>query len=255
METIEIASVQNDLVKFAVKLQNSRFRKSQKLIFADGQKTIQGFIDDGIVFDYFFIKKGCQINNNLKTHKLVYVTDEILKKITTTKSPCDVAGIIKEKEINTKIFYNLNKIALIENIKDAGNLGTIIRSAVAFGIDGIILFDDCVDLYNSKTIRATAQNIFKIPIITTKDINFIIDLKKTHKLISTVVDSKNNLFNYKFEDKFMIAFGSEADGLSDKIVNLSDEKLSIPMENDVESINLAICASIVFAMTKINHEI
>lgn len=255
METIEITSVQNDLVKFAVKLQNPRFRKSQKLIFADGQKTIQGFIDDGIVFEYFFTKKDNPIAKKIKAKKLVYVNNEILKKITTTKSPCEVAGIIKEKEINKNIFFELDKIALLEDIKDAGNLGTIIRSAVAFGVNGIILFNDCVDLYNSKTIRATAQNIFKIPIITTKDINFIIDLKKTHKLISTVVDSKNNLFNYKFEDKFMIAFGSEADGLSDKIVNLSDEKLSIPMENNVESINLAICASIVFAMTKINHEI
>lgn len=253
MEIIEITSTQNDLVKYSVKLQNSKFRKSQKLIFADGQKTIEGFINDGIVFEYFFCKKDNILSKKVKTKKLIYVTDEILKKITTTKSPSDVAGIIKEKEIDKIIFYKLDKIALLENIKDAGNLGTIIRSAVAFGIDGIILFDECVDLFNSKTIRATAQNIFKIPIITTKDINFIKNLKKTHKFISTVVDGKNDLFKYNFSDKFVLAFGSESNGLSTKIVELSDEKLSIFMENNVESINLAICASIVFALTKINR--
>lgn len=253
MEIIQITSTQNDLVKYALKLQNSRFRKSQKMIFADGQKTIEGFIDDGIVFEYFFIKKDNPIAEKIKAKKLVYVSDEILKKITTTKSPCEVAGIIKEKETDKSIFFKLDKIALLENIKDAGNLGTIIRSAVAFGIDGIILFNDCVDLYNPKTIRATAQNIFKIPIISTKDINFIRELKNTHKIISTVVDSKNDLFKYKFDDKYIVAFGSEADGLTDRIVNLSDEKLSIFMENNVESINLAICASIVFATSKINR--
>ena len=253
MEIIQITSTQNDLVKYALKLQNSRFRKSQKMIFADGQKTIEGFIDDRIVFEYFFIKKDNPIAEKIKAKKLVYVSDEILKKITTTKSPCEVAGIIKEKETDKSIFFKLDKIALLENIKDAGNLGTIIRSAVAFGIDGIILFNDCVDLYNPKTIRATAQNIFKIPIISTKDINFIRELKNTHKIISTVVDSKNDLFKYKFDDKYIVAFGSEADGLTDRIVNLSDEKLSIFMENNVESINLAICASIVFATSKINR--
>ncbi len=253
MDIIQITSTQNDLVKYALKLQNSRFRKSQKMIFADGQKTIEGFIDDGIVFEYFFIKKDNPIAEKIKAKKLVYVSDEILKKITTTKSPCEVAGIIKEKETDKSIFFKLDKIALLENIKDAGNLGTIIRSAVAFGIDGIILFNDCVDLYNPKTIRATAQNIFKIPIISTKDINFIRELKNTHKIISTVVDSKNDLFKYKFDDKYIVAFGSEADGLTDRIVNLSDEKLSIFMENNVESINLAICASIVFATSKINR--
>ncbi len=253
MEIVEITSVQNDLIKFALKLQKPRYRKSQQLIFADGQKTIEGFINDGIVFEYFFVKKNNNLIDKVKAKKLVYVTDEILKKITTTKSPSEVAGIIKEKSQDRNIFYSLDKIALLENIKDAGNLGTIIRSAVAFGVDGIILFGDCVDLYNSKTIRATAQNIFKIPIISLKDISFIKDLKKSHKLISTVVDGKNDLFKYKFKDKYILAFGSEANGISDKIAELSDEKLSVFMENNVESINLAICASVAFAFAKINH--
>ena len=116
-------------------------------------------------------------------------------------------------------------------------------------MDGIILLGDCVDIYNSKTLRATAQNMFKIPIIKT-DIEFIKKLKKTHKLISTVVNSKDDFFEYKFENKFVIAFGSEATGLSENIINLSDKKLKIFMDNDVESINLGVFASIAFASIK-----
>ena len=250
MNTIEITSTQNDLVKYAVKLQDSKFRKSEKLILLDGAKTIQGIIDTGACFEYLFIKKDNELSKKAKVNKLVFVNDEILKKISTTKSPTDAIGIIREPKIKQEDFFSLNKVALIDGIKDAGNLGTIIRSAVAFSIDGIVLYGDCVDLYNTKTIRATAQNMFKIPIIAIKDISFIKELKKDKKLISTVVNSNNDILNYNFDEKFIIAFGSEATGVSDEILNLSDEKLTFKMDNEVESINLGVCASVTFALMK-----
>jgi len=250
MKTFEITSTQNDLVKYAVKLQNSKFRKSEKLILADGEKTLMGFINSGVEFKYLFIKKEDNTFKKACVENLVYVNNEILKKISTTKTPTNAVAIIKEPEINKEIFFNLDKIALIDGIKDAGNLGTIIRSAAAFSIDGIILFNDCVDLYNSKTIRATAQNIFTIPVISTKDLNFIKELKKNHKLISTVVNSKNDFMKYSFEEKFILALGSEACGISKEIENLSDDKLTLLMDNSVESINLGVCSSIAFALIK-----
>ncbi len=253
METQKITSTQNNLVKFAIKLQNPKYRKTEKLILLDGEKTIQGIIENKIEFEYFFAKEDYDIKN-AKIKNYIQVTDEILKKISTTKTPTTAVGIIKEPQIEKNIFKKLNKIALIDGIKDPGNLGTIIRSAVAFSIDGIILFNDCVDLYNSKTIRATAQNMFKIPIIHTSDINFIKTIKSDKKLISTVVTTKNELFNYKFDEKFIIAFGSEADGISEEILKISDEKVTLKMDNNVESINLGVCASITFALCKINKK-
>ncbi len=251
MNCLEITSTQNDLVKYCVKLQNSKFRKLEKKILLDGDKTIEGLICDNVEFEYIFLKKE---NNRkeIRAKNIVFVNDEILKKITTTKTPSNFAGIIKEKQIDVEIFKSLKKIALFENIKDAGNLGTIIRSAAAFGMEGIILFGDCVDLYNPKTIRSSAQNMFKIPIISTKDYEFIKDLKHSHKFISTVVEGGKDFFRYRFKDKFVLMFGSEADGLSERLDKLSDERLSFIMENSVESLNLAICASIAFSFIKLN---
>ena len=107
-----------------------------------------------------------------------------MNKISTLKTPTDIAGIIKEPDINKDIYFDFEKIALIDSIKDPGNLGTIIRSAAAFSIQGIILYGDCVDIYNSKTIRATAQNMFKIPIIKA-DLKFIKKLKDKFKIVAT----------------------------------------------------------------------
>lgn len=250
MKTFEISSTQNDLVKYCVKLQDSKFRKKEKLILVDGSQTLVGFIQDGITFKYLFLKKENPLKNKAKIENLVFVNDEILKKISTTKTPTDAVGIIEEPIIDKNIFKNLNKIALIDGIKDAGNLGTIIRSACAFSIDGIILFNDCVDLYNTKTIRSSAQNIFKLPIIKTSDVEFIKELKKTHTIISTVVDSKCEFFDIETKDKFIIALGSEANGISKIIADLSDEKVTIKMDNNVESLNLGVCASIAFAFLK-----
>jgi len=250
MEIVEITSLQNNLIKFCTKLQNSKFRKEQKLILLDGEKTIQGIIQDNTSFEYLFVKKGSQFENYTNIKTLVYVTDEILKKISTTVTPSLCVGIIKEQEVNQEEFLNLRKIALLEEVKDAGNLGTIIRSAVAFSIDGIVLFGNCVDLYNSKTIRAAAQNMFKIPIVQTKDFSFVNKLKENHKLLATVVDTKNNFFDYDFDEDYVLLFGSEAQGLSEQMKNISDCSLTLPMDKKVESINLAICASITFALAK-----
>lgn len=249
-----ITSTTNDLVKFCTKLTEAKLRKKEKLIFLDGEKTLTGLVEDGFEFEYIFLKEDNILLNQIKSKNLakniVLADDKVLKKISTTKSPCSIAGIIKEPEINQNSFLNLNKIALIDGIKDPGNLGTIIRSACAFSIDGIILFNECVDLYNTKVIRACAQNMFKIPIIQTSDLNFIKKLKENHKLVSTVVDGENDLFKYNFCDKFILAFGSEARGLSSEIIKLSDDKITMPMDNNVESINLAVCASITFAIIK-----
>ncbi len=252
MEEIEIKSTQNDLVKYVVKLQNAKFRKANKLIFVDGDKTMVGLIDDGVEFEYIFLKKDNRYLNKIKAKKIIYVNDKILDKISSVVTPCSMVGIIKEPEVNFSDFLKFNKIVLLDGIKDAGNLGTIIRSACAFLVDGIILVNDCVDIYNSKTIRSAAQNMFKIPIIHS-DVNLIHQLKKTHTLISTVVNSKNDITNYKFPEKYIVAFGSEASGLSEEVIKLSDDKVTLLMDNNVESLNIAVFASITFAMMKLNQ--
>jgi len=248
---IEITSTQNNLVKYCVKLQNAEFRRSEKVILIDGDKTIQGLIAEKKEFEYIFLKKE-DYTPEINSKNIVFCNDAVLSKISTLKTPAKISGIIKEPSIDKNIFLNMNKIALIENIKDPGNLGTVIRSAAAFSIEGIILTGDCVDIYNSKTIRATTQNMFKVPIIKA-DLDFIKKLKKTHTLIATVVNCDNDILKYKFSEKFIIAFGSEADGLSEVLTSLSDKKLTMKMENGVESINLGVFASIVFAYIKNIH--
>ena len=92
--------------------------------------------------------------------------------------------------------------------------------------------------------------MFKIPVLKTNDIDFIKKFKKTHKLISTTVNSKNDFIKYNFPSKYIIAFGCEASGLSEDFLKISDENLTLKMDKNVESLNIAVCCSVVFALIK-----
>ena len=107
-----------------------------------------------------------------------------------------------------------------------------------------MLFGDCTDEYSPKTIRSAAGNIFKIPIVHAS-IGELIELKKTHKMLTTVVNSKNSITNLETKKPSVIMFGSEAQGLCKELLSVSDISYTIPMKEGVESLNLAISAGII----------
>ena len=149
-----------------------------------------------------------------------------------------VAQKIKEKEIGEKIL-------ILEDIQDPGNLGTIIRSACAFGIDTIVLSPKTVDLYNPKVIRATQGMIFHINIIVREVIPFIEEIKKdNYKIVGTRVTDGKDVRQSKTYSHYALIIGNEGRGMSSEIQELCDEYLYIKMNEQVESLNAAVAASI-----------
>ena len=170
-----------------------------------------------------------------------YVSKEILKKLSSMESYSNVMAVaqkIKEKEIGEKIL-------ILEDIQDPGNLGTIIRSACAFGIDTIVLSPKTVDLYNPKVIRATQGMIFHINIIVREVIPFIEEIKKdNYKIVGTRVTDGKDVRQSKTYSHYALIIGNEGRGMSSEIQELCDEYLYIKMNEQVESLNAAVAASI-----------
>ncbi len=237
-------NLSNNKIKEIKKLHLKKYRDESGFFMAEGEKPLEEILNSNIeIIDIYSVKK---LNINLP--KIKYISEEEMKKISTTSSVCEVLTIAKQKYVNKKDFFKLNKIALIENISDPGNLGTIIRSACAFGIEGIILFGDCVELYSPKVIRSSAGNFFKIPVAQIKNISDIKENFPQHAIISTSPANKNNINmpDCAKINKCIIMFGSEAKGLSENILKIADKNISLKMCNNVESLNLAVCASIIF---------
>ena len=140
---------------------------------------------------------------------------------------------------------NFKKVVLLEDIKDLGNLGTILRSSVAFGAEAIVLYGESVDIYNPKCVRASVGNLWKIPVYHIKDFNEFKETFKDFKKIATLPRSNNLLKTFKIKLPAVIMFGSEANGLSDELINLSDDSVKIEMAKTVESLNLATSVSVI----------
>ena len=173
-------------------------------------------------------------------------TDAVLKKISTTTSAPDAVAIGKKKLYTLDGLKNAQKVVLLENIKDMGNLGTILRTSAAFGVDGVILYGrECADIYNPKCVRASVGNLWKIPVVYISDFDKLNKTFENYERIATLPRAKEYLKNAKINTPFLIMFGSEADGLSDELINFATKGVKIEMSSSVESLNLSVSCAIV----------
>ncbi len=240
-----IESVSNKKIKETVKLRQKKYRDESGLFIVEGEKALEDLISNGIKIRDIFVLSGydaCKIKQ-----EYTLVSPEVMKKITTTEGICNIFVVAEKKRYDVKSFKRYKRVILLEDIADPGNLGTIIRSAAAFNFDGVVLYGNCTDLYSSKVIRSSAGNFFKLPVIEIKDVDELKEIFNGYIKISTLPGSENTVMprDCAKEDKLLIMMGSEAKGLSGDLKSLSDKNITLKMAKDVESLNLAVSASII----------
>ncbi|MGN1153806.1 MAG: TrmH family RNA methyltransferase [Candidatus Gastranaerophilaceae bacterium] len=244
---MEITSVNNSLVKEAVKLQQKKYRDIEKKFLLEGFKAVEEAYISGLTIEKVFVEKNKKGKYLFLGCEFIETTESVLKKISTTNTPPEVVAIAIQPKNNKE---NAGKnVLLLENIRDLGNLGTIIRTSVAFGVDSIVLYGDTVDLYNPKVVRSAVGNLWKINII---HIQSFADIKKyfsDYERYATLPKFNNSeyLSNITFDKnkQKLVMFGSEADGLSEELKSFATKNITIEMEKNVESLNLSISAGIV----------
>ena len=241
---MEITSVNNDLIKDTAKLQQKKYRNISKKFLLEGYKTIKEAYDYGIELKHIFVRKGSK-NYDFAKNIVIETTDAILKKLSTTETAPEAIAVGLQKEYGITSLQKAQKLILLENIKDVGNLGTIIRSAAAFKADGIILFGDSADIYNPKCVRSAVGNLWKLPIVNIKSYEILKNNFDNFERIATLPKATQLLKNYTPKFPLLVMFGSEADGLSEELTNYSTNSLKIEMADNVESLNLAISASVI----------
>ena len=143
-----ITSLENERIKTYIKLQNRKYRKRNAKFIVEGMHLVLEAYKEGMI-EEIILEENCVLPLDVP---IIYTTNEIIRKISTLETPSEVMAVCRMKDDKVEIG---NKVLLLDQIQDPGNLGTIIRSAVAFGIETIILSKDTVDLYNPKVIRAT----------------------------------------------------------------------------------------------------
>lgn len=232
------SSIDNQKIKDIKKLQVKKYRDKMGLFLVEGEHLVIEAYKTGNLVE-LLLEENEIFPINIKTS---YVTNNILKYISELDTAPKMIGICKK--IETDIVGK--KILALDDIQDPGNLGTIIRSCVAFNVDTILLSNNSVDLYNSKVIRASQGLIFHINIIRCDLLSYLDNLKKQgFYLYGTKVTNGSNVKKIAKKDKFVIIMGNEGNGIHEETLELCDEYIYIKMNDACESLNVGVATSII----------
>ncbi len=255
-----ITSKSNSAIVKIAKLLNKKGRKESQLFTLDGVKLfIEAYnfsadiecivLKDDSYFEDEIIEK---IKKKQKDGVRVYCVNQgVFTKLTEENAPQDIITVckfLKNYQINNFVLStDKEKVMIFESVRDPGNIGTILRNAVAFGFDRLIFTPDCADIYSQKVIRSSMGAIFKLKIDVVNDIcNPIYELKNQGKRIisTTLRDNSLKLGECIIDENDVFVIGNEGHGVSQNVIAASDATLFIPMSENTESLNASIAAAI-----------
>ncbi len=239
--------------------QNEKFKhfkalKQKKERMISGQYTVEGIksvrdaieaeanISSILVSDEFFSQNNFEYPQNIDIY---VISDKLFFALSTTETPPGIIAVINIKE--NKLELDINKPYIFcDNIRDPGNLGTIIRTADAAGFGGVMLSEECVDIYNPKTVRSSMGSFFHIQIEENVSLEKLMEYKqKGFLLLGGLLDNDTLLYTDADMTKpLILVIGNEANGISDEIKKITDVKVKIPMDGKAESLNAGVAAAI-----------
>ncbi|OOM80191.1 RNA methyltransferase [Clostridium sp. BL-8] len=249
---IFIESKENNLFKNTKKLKERKNRVKTNKYIIEGFRLVQEAFKAKVDIDYLIVAEDAEdkvgeflgeyINDEMKIFK---ISNNLFKELISTENPQGILAVINMNTMELRSegdFY-----LLCDKLQDPGNLGTIIRTAHAAGVSGIVLTKGTVDIYNEKTIRSTMGSIFYIPIqYDDEDFSLVKELKsKGFNLVATSLDADKNFFDVDLKGKVLLTVGNEGNGVSEEVLSMADTKVKIPMPGQAESLNVAIAASVI----------
>lgn len=235
---MKIESLNNPHVKNWIKLKEKKYRDQAGLFLIEGDHILEEALKNGVVEEILSSNPVFAVENI----PFFEVKETILKKVSSQVSSTNVIAVCKKRS-EKKIEGN---VCLLDHIQDPGNLGTIIRSCVAFGINTLIVSLDTVDIYNEKVIRASEGMLFHLNIIK-KDLQETIeDLKgKGYTIYGTNVKKGISLKDVTPKNNYAIILGNEGSGIKANLQEKCDDLITIPIESSCESLNVGIATSII----------
>lgn len=233
-----ITSSANQKYKDLLKLHESKNRKKTGLFLVEGEHLIQEAIKYQRL-QTLIVKEGT--HHLFSSEEIIELSPNLFDKLSQTVSSSSLMAVCT---IQNHEFSKASRVLVCERIQDPGNMGTLIRTACAFGFDQIVCTEDCVDIYNEKVIRSTQGALFQIP-ITYKAMNDIVSHYKrlNFKLYATGFKNSVSLSNLNEKYPLCLFLGNEGQGLSDFVLNAADDVVSIEM-HDFDSLNVAVAGAI-----------
>lgn len=250
-----VSSRENPIIKTARALSGSKGRKKHGLYLAEGKRLVEdafSCISDKITA-YISTREFEDKNKDFikaldNDGKIVYITDEkVFKEFSMTDTPQGIAALVELPDIPTVTEEEAKKLSyalILDGVSEPGNMGTIIRTAEAAGIDCVMLCDGCTDVYSPKTVRAAMGSVFRMSFRRASAEAAAMLRECGFTVAATALYDSVSINKVKISGKRAVVIGNEANGVSDKMLNAADVRIRIDMCGSVESLNAAVAAGI-----------
>lgn len=238
-----IESVHNDIIKLTVSLKDKKNRDENSLFVVEGFKQVSEIPKDWNIKFVLAAEKY----KDFVTNKLYITTEKIFKRVSDTKTPQEILAVVEKKKFDIdKVLSNNGIFVIADTLQDPGNMGTIIRTAEAFGCKGIFVSKNSVDVYSDKVVRSTMGALFNIPVIQECDIISLITTMKQKKIsiCAFSLDADKSLSNFKFKNNTAVIIGNESKGISKQILDVVDNKIKIDMTGKSQSLNASVAGAV-----------
>ncbi|MCL7749808.1 TrmH family RNA methyltransferase [Halalkalibacter alkaliphilus] len=241
-----IDSVKNEHVKRWKKLHTKKGRETAGRFLVEGYHLVEEALKANMAVEYILMTEGAILPSSLsmQDQDMIIVSDQVMKELSETETPQGIAAVCV---IPTE--PNVDKVTgqylLLDRIQDPGNLGTMIRTADAAGMTGVILGEGSVDVFNSKVIRATQGSIFHLPVIKGNLEKWIEVFKKSSiPVFGTALNEASSYSAIQPQSHFALIMGNEGEGVAQPLLEKTDQNIYIPIHGQAESLNVSVAAGI-----------
>ncbi len=268
-----ISSSKNERIKNIASLQKSKKARTEQGVFVaeglriarDVFKSAHSLIESVLLSESFWNRKGWMEYPELEElgsepgklpYSLTVVKDTVFAGMCETVTPQGIMCVVKQPQFGYESDMckrgSMQRLLILEDIQDPGNLGTMVRTAEAAGMDGIIMSRSCADIFSPKVTRATMGAIFRVPFIYTDDLPGMLDSLKAGgvTVYAAYLRDGEDYSEISYANRTAVMIGNEGNGLSDEAVSHASENVFIPMAGEVESLNAAVAAAILMYAVK-----
>ena len=241
IEKMILTSKNNPLIKETAALKEKKARKEMGMFLVEGRKMAAECQKSDFEIDRVFVAESYGEETTFEASLLVRVSDDVFRFLSDEKTPQGILCRVKIPE-NT-LAAPKGKCLFLDGVADPGNLGTIIRTANAAGYEEIYLTDACADPYSPKSVRASMSGVFFTQLYRAKRSEILSVMGDTPIIVADM--GGENVFSFTAPEKFALAIGNEANGISDELFEHATHTVKIPMQATQESLNAAISAGII----------
>lgn len=232
-----IESKDNKKVKYINKLRVNKFMLKEKKFVVEGEHLVKEARDAGVLLETF---STSEVNYNVPNNIVAPIIMDYISNLPSSSTVVGICKFIGESESLG------DRIIILDDVQDPGNLGTIIRSANAFNISSVVLGMSTVKKYNEKVIRASQGMLFKVNVIS-KDLKTFIPylIDNGYRVYGTNVEDGIDLSNASLSGKMAVVMGNEGSGITPEIKDLLSDNIYIKTSDTCESLNVSVAASII----------